>query len=638
MTFRTCAFLPAAAMCLTLIGCGANISSSSGSLTGHQLRGMVHGGQQPVIGATIQLYAAGSTGYGSGATALLNSPVTSDGSGSFSITGDYTCPSASSQLYIVATGGNPGLGPSTSNGALAMMAALGPCSLHGGQYTLDPNSFISINEVTTVAAVYALRGFMSAGSTAVGTSATNATGLANAFALVNNLVDLSSGAALTTTPAGNGTAPQAALNTLADILAPCVNSDGTAACTSLFTAATPSGGPTPTDTVQAVYNISSNPINNVSALYGLVPAAAPFQPTLSSAPNDWTLGVAYTTVALSSNGGGGASQTAIAIDGLGDVWIANEFTNATNLTSSVSELSSNGSILSGPAGYTGGGLNRPNYIAIDPTGNVWLTNSQVLSAVLIKFSGSGTPLSGPTGFSNVLTNGPLAIDGNGYVWCPLAKVDSNGNLVPGSPYTGGGTGVFVPGVSIDNSGNVWTAGYNPSGGSSYGVISEFSNSGTPLSGSGFTATGLLTPWSIANDHAGNAWVTNNNPFPKYGVAKFASDGTVLSGQGYTGGGLANPLGIAIDGAGKVWVTSDSYSGGTEYNSVVELDDSGNILSGASGFYLSSLSYPVGDAVDGSGNVWIVMAGTNVIEVVGAATPVVTPLSVGVKNGTLGSRP
>jgi hypothetical protein len=72
--------------------------------------------------------------------------------------------------------------------------------------------------------------------------------------------------------------------------------------------------------------------------------------------------------------------------------------------------------------------------------------------------------------------------------------------------------------------------------------------------------------------------------------------------------------------------------------VVELDNSGNILSGASGFYLSSLSYPVGDAVDGSGNVWVVMAGTNVIEVVGAATPVVTPLSVGVKNGTLGSRP
>jgi hypothetical protein len=33
--------------------------------------GLVHGGQQPVIGATIQLYAVGTTGYGSAATPLL---------------------------------------------------------------------------------------------------------------------------------------------------------------------------------------------------------------------------------------------------------------------------------------------------------------------------------------------------------------------------------------------------------------------------------------------------------------------------------------------------------------------------------------------------------------------------------------
>ena len=117
-------------------------------------------GQQPITGSTIQLYAAWTTGYGASATALLSSPVVTDAAGSFAITGDYTCPSSSSQLYIVATGGNPGLGPGTNNAAIALMAALGPCNLHGGEYTLDPNSFIWINEVTTVASVYALAAFM----------------------------------------------------------------------------------------------------------------------------------------------------------------------------------------------------------------------------------------------------------------------------------------------------------------------------------------------------------------------------------------------------------------------------------------------------------------------------------------------
>jgi hypothetical protein len=176
------------ALCVSLLGCGAGVSSSSGPLSGGALRGSVHGGQQPIVGATIQLYAAGTAGYGSSATPLLTSAVTTDATGSFSITGDYTCPSSTSQVYLVATGGNPGLAPGTNNAAIALMAALGPCGLHGGEYTLDPNSFITINEVTTVASVYALAAFMGGDAAHVGTSSTNAVGLANSFALVNNLV------------------------------------------------------------------------------------------------------------------------------------------------------------------------------------------------------------------------------------------------------------------------------------------------------------------------------------------------------------------------------------------------------------------------------------------------------------------
>ena len=47
------------------------------------------------------------------------------------------------------------------------------------------------------------------------------------------------------------------------------------------------------------------------------------------------------------------------------------------------------------------------------------------------------------------------------------------------------------------------------------------------------------------------------------------------------------------------------------------------------------------ALDGSGNVWV--SGGNsfqgsVVEFIGAAVPVVTPLAVGVKNNMLGTRP
>jgi len=620
-------------LCFFAAGCATGTPSTENSSI-PQLRGIVHGGSQPISGAAIQLYAAGTTGYGTGAAALLNTTVTTDASGSFSITGDYSCPSSTSQLYIVATGGNPGLTPpDTNNAASVLMTALGPCTLYGSQYTLNPHSFIFINEATTVASVYALAPFMTPGTTQVGASSTNSLGLSNAFLSVPNLVNTTTGTPLATTPAGNGTVPQAELNTLADILSSCVNSTGaTSTCASLFAAATPTGGTAPTNTLQSIYNIATNPASQVATLYALAPATAPFQPTLSAAPNDWTVFLAYK--AYPANGG---LQTAIAIDASGDIWIANEDVGPGPVYSSATELSSNGTVLSGSTGYTGGGLSNPNSVAIDASGNAWLTNS--LTPGLAKLGNTGTPLSGSTGFALTTTTPGLAVDGFGNVWCgSLAEFDNSGNKLSGSGYTGGGLGE-VKGISIDTSENVWIANIT---GSATSSVSKFTNAGAPLSGTtGYTATGLTGAWSIANDNAGNAWVANNGFTPS--VFKFANDGTNLSGStGYTGGGVSNPLGVAIDGAGNAWVTRDTsalVNGALVFSSgVVELDNNGTILSGANGFSFAYGAYPVGDAVDGSGNVWLVMSDSQIMELIGAATPVVTPLSLGVKNNTLGTRP
>ena len=236
----------------------------------------MHGGQQPVSGATIQLFAVAPAG--SSASILLNTqPVTTDASGSFGLTGLYTCPSATTNVYMTATGGNPGFTGSQNNPALGLMVALGHCG------NLTPNTFISINEVTTVAAVYALAPYMqSYQSVSAGASD-------SAFALASALADSSSGVT-PGAPVAGVTVPADKVRTLANIISSCVNSNGTdGICNQLFTLTSSNNAPMPADTIGALLGIANNPTQNVMSLYTLTPPIQPFQPTMTSAPSDWTL-------------------------------------------------------------------------------------------------------------------------------------------------------------------------------------------------------------------------------------------------------------------------------------------------------------------------------------------------------------
>lgn len=283
-----------------LSGCGANnnvAGSAAGQTIPNTKQGKVHGGQQPVAGSTLQLYAVGTTRDGSAATPLLTQPVTSDANGNFTISGDYTCPSSTALVYVVATGGNPGLAAGTNNADLAMMTALGPCG------NLTASTYIFINEVTTVAAVWSLAPYMSSYS-AIGSGTGDAAGLTKAFTQASELANTTTG----TTPGVNVpagvTVPVAYLNTLADILSTCVNSAGGVAgdgstCGTLLGAATYLGT-APTDLIAATVNIVNNPTSNVAALYSLVPAAAPFQPALMSAPLSLTLSLTPPALSFST--------------------------------------------------------------------------------------------------------------------------------------------------------------------------------------------------------------------------------------------------------------------------------------------------------------------------------------------------
>src|ERR1700674_2633617 len=133
-----------------LAGCGLSNNPADGTTTTSlSIRGQVHGGAQPVKGSAITLNAASLSSYSNASTVLTM--TNSDASGNFGITGTYTCPTGS-QVYIAATGGDPGTG--VNNPQLALAAGLGTCL-----GSLSSSLFIEMNEVTTVATAYALSRF-----------------------------------------------------------------------------------------------------------------------------------------------------------------------------------------------------------------------------------------------------------------------------------------------------------------------------------------------------------------------------------------------------------------------------------------------------------------------------------------------
>ena len=310
------------------------------------LTGMVATGTTGIAGAHVYLFAANTTGYGTASVSLLSATETgtsdavgtyvlTNSMGNFTMSGDYTC-SSGAQLYIYALGGTAGTYSVSSAG---LMAAIGSCPATGTTVVAQ------VNEVSTVAAAYALAGFATdAMHVASSGTALALVGIANAFSNAANLVKLSTGVALTTTPTGNGTVPQTQINALANILSVCVNPTNFVAsnCSLLLGDALAGGttGNAPSDTATVAINIAHNPGSSlISDIYNFQPSSPVYTPTLGRQPNDFTIAISY-------SGGGLSGPQGIAIDGLGNAWVTND------TVASVTKLSSAGAVLSGTSGYT----------------------------------------------------------------------------------------------------------------------------------------------------------------------------------------------------------------------------------------------------------------------------------------------
>jgi hypothetical protein len=399
-------------------------------------------------------------------------------------------------------------------------------------------------------------------------------------------------------------------------------------------------------------------------VYALLPATLPFSPVLTSAPNDWSISISFSGGGLGSR----STATSLAIDASGDVWITN------NRYSSVTEFNSLGAALS-PAGTTtggfqGGGLSSPEAIAIDPLGDPWIVNGNGSLAELTPLGVAVSLSTGYTGGGLTSQKDGLAIDGKGNVWTvsgsPQGSVSwfagANATIngvatpagIPLSPSSGYTQGVGTPtgAIAVDTYGTVWVlnaandsaAELSSSTGSF--IQSDFGYGQTiPVPINSALSQGVGN--GIAIDNAGDVFVSTGNP-PELLSELFA--GGSSSNDGGLGAAYSSTQSqyssfLSIDGAGHLWILSTTsntcLSGGLSMASVLQLNSSGNpqntnnLGCGYIGTGIGSSNSAIG--VDGSGDVWVLASGS-VTELIGVAAPVVTPLSLGVQNKTLGKKP
>jgi hypothetical protein len=624
----------------------------SSTASGPVLNGVVQAGAQPVVGASVALYAAGTSGYGSSSAQIASAPA-SDQNGNFAVPAGYVCPQPGSQMYLVATGGK--VGQNDVNPNLAMMTALGSCSNLG-------SSPIVLNEATTIASAWATAAFASddalTGNSSylyIGTNSSNIIGLANAFAAVNNLVDISTGKVRFVVPAQNAAVPYVEINTLADVLDACAASSGGvegdgSGCGNLFAATDLLGTGTygssiaPSDTLQAAFNIAQHPVTNYGYLLdidqahpmiGLATPASPFQPILTTPPNDWSISLNYT-------GGGGLSTAStvgsFAVDATGNLWITD------TKAGSVIEWDAIGAALSPSTGFPGGG----GPIAIDAVGNVWISGDGVLNE--LTNLGTALPWSPFGGVPG--GGGDLAIDGQSNLWITnddgVNEFSNLGlELSPVSGYSSDGI-KNITGIGIDSSNNVWLGSSADGNAVENGYLAELANPGGQLIVD-TKGVGLVYLPEVAADGAGNLWLVETGNVCE--VQPYGGKGSILEPTCYPQGALqvtGNPSlhvfnieGIAVDGAGTVWVASQGGSTDPVIPPGVLPIKPGlkNDIASALPFTSSSLAAgPLRVAIDGSGNIWVLLANNTVTEYVGAATPVVAPIALGVQQKKLAAKP
>jgi hypothetical protein len=200
-------------------------------------------------------------------------------------------------------------------------------------------------------------------------------------------------------------------------------------------------------------------------------------------------------------GGGLGLPLGIAIDVSSNVWVTNSYSHRFGFGGSVTKLSSSGRPISPSNGYSSGvlGVYFGGSIAVDASGDVWTVNcgfkcsGRGNDGSVIKLRSSGkriSPSTGYTGRRSLNLPWSVAIDpsGNGWVtnnWdASVSELRSSGKPIsPRTGYTGGGL-QFSRDIAVDASGDVWVAnsgiGIMFSDNDKMGTVTEFIGAARPV--------------------------------------------------------------------------------------------------------------------------------------------------------------
>jgi len=251
-----------------------------------------------------------------------------------------------------------------------------------------------------------------------------------------------------------------------------------------------------------------------------------------------------------------SSPAAVAVDGSGNVYVADRWNHR------IQKFSSSGKFLAkwGTNGFGDGQFEQPTGIAVDGSGNVYVSDG--FNHRIQKFSSSGVFLAkwGTKGSGDGQFVYPLgvAVDGSGNVYIAghdnhrIQKFSSSGVFLAKWGTRGSRDGQFhsPAAVAVDGSGNVYVSdGFNHR-------IQKFSSSGTFLAKWGTKGSRdgqFLSFPRVAVDGSGNVYVVDGANFR---IQKFSSSGVFLAKWGTEGSGdgqFQELLGIAVVGSGTVYV-------------------------------------------------------------------------------------
>ena len=281
----------------------------------------------------------------------------------------------------------------------------------------------------------------------------------------------------------------------------------------------------------------------------------------------------------------GFTPAGIAVDGSGNVWVTNDVTSGsvTKIPSSIAS-SSNSVTCSSSNCPTFSGFNSPTGIAVDGSGNVWVTNPSQGSVTKILSSTASSSTSVTCSSSN----------------CPTFS------------------GFNSPtGIVVDGSGNVWVTNDVTSG-----AVTEISSSTASSSTSVICSSsscpifsGFSNPVAITTTNT-TPWVANRGSTGTYspGIVEITGISPCVSGSSSGCPEIThftNPVGLAFDTSGNLWVIDAGSSTTVE----ITLSALANATcSNATPCYQYSLpAVPVGIATDSLGNIWISLINAQVLE-------------------------